>query len=183
MLLSRCCVRWALAAAAGLAVQAGTAAPAAPAAAAPAQVNVTLVEPARFADAGYSHRMATAAELAQLQQALQGALQPLAERRLAPGDELQVQVLDVDLAGELQTLRWPTGSELRVMRDITWPRIALRYSLRHQGREVAGGEQRLSDLDYLSARPAGREGERYDPERRLMRRWFEQTFGPAEATH
>lgn len=175
MLLSRCFARWALAAGAGLVMQTGIAAP--------AQVSLTLVQPAQFTDAGYSHRTATPAELERLQQALQGALQPLAERRLPAGDQLQVEVLDVDLAGELQMLRWPTGGELRVMREITWPRITLRWRLLHEGREVSSGEQRLSDLNYLAGRPPGGDSERYDPERRLMQRWFEQTFGPLSSPH
>ena len=175
MLLSRCFARWVLAAGAGLAMQAGIAAP--------AQLSVVLVQPAQFTDAGYSHRSATAAELARLQQALQGALQPLVDQNLPAGDQLQVDVLDVDLAGELQLMRWPTGSELRVMRDITWPSITLRYRLMREGRELRRGEQRLSDLNYLAGRPPGADVERYDPERRLMRRWFEQTFGPLSAPH
>lgn len=173
MLLSRCFARWVLAAGTGLVMQAGMAAP--------AQVSLVLVQPAQFTDAGYSRRTATAAELERLQQALQGALQPLAAERLPAGDQLQVEVLDVDLAGELQMMRWPTGSELRVMREITWPRITLRWRLLHEGREVSRGEQRLSDLNYLAGRPPGSDSDRYDPERRLLQRWFQQTFGAGPA--
>ena len=150
-----------------------------PGLAAAGAVRVALVEPARFADAGYSHRQATPAELAQLQQALQGALQPLAERGLPAGAQLQLQLLDVDLAGELELLRRPTGTETRVMREITWPRLSLRWRLEQDGRELRAGEQLLSDLNYLAHQPPGRSAERYEPERRLLQRWFQQTFGPA----
>lgn len=142
-----------------------------------ARVSVQLVQPARFTDAGYRQSMASPAELEQMRRAFEAALQPLAARALPAGDTLSVEVLDVDLAGELDPFRSRGGSELRVLREITWPRITLRYTLGHDGAVAASGEQRLSDLDYLHSRPVGMGATRYEFETRLLRRWFEQNFG------
>lgn len=142
---------------------------------APPQVTVQLVQPTRFSDAGYSRALATPGELAQMRQAFEAALRPLAERRLKAGDQLDVEVLDVDLAGELEPLRSRGGGDLRVMREITWPPITLRYTLRHGGAVLRSGEQRLSDLDYLGGRSSTSSPARYEYEARLLRRWFEQS--------
>jgi hypothetical protein len=49
-------------------------------------------------------------------------LQRLGARVLPEGDSLRVEVLDVDLAGHFEPLRFHSGSEVRIVRDITWPR-------------------------------------------------------------
>lgn len=139
------------------------------------QVVLQLVAPERFADVGYSQRQPTDAELQALRQALQAALQPLVRRSLQPGDRLSLEVLDIDLAGELQPTR--QGRELRVMRGATWPRLSLRYTLQRAGSVVAQGEQRLSDMAYLEHRPAGGDAPRYAHEAAMLRDWFQRTLG------
>lgn len=152
-----------------------------PVAAGSAQLVLRLVSPERFADAGYSRRQPGPDELEVLRLALQQALQPLVQRSLQPGDVLTLELLDLDLAGELQ----PTagGRDLRVLRGATWPRMQLRYSLLRDGAVQAQAEQQLSDLAYLDRRTAftkfSSDTGRYGFEQALLRDWYLRTLGSA----
>jgi hypothetical protein len=100
--------------------------------------------------------------------------------RLPEGQVLTLDVQDIDLAGELR----PAGlnGELRVARGgADWPAMTLRWSLAADGRTLASGEDRLSDMDYLSRGRFGND----DPlffEKRMVERWFEQRLGPRAAS-
>lgn len=141
------------------------------------QLSLRLVAPERFSDAGHGRRQPGADELEALRQALEQALQPLVQRSLQPGDQLTLELLDVDLAGELQPTR--TGRELRVLRGATWPRLQLRYSLLRGGSVQAQGEQQLSDLAYLDRRLAAADASRYAFEAALLRDWYQRTLQDA----
>lgn len=142
-----------------------------------AQLVLRLVGPERYTDAGYSQRQPGPGELEALRHALHQALQPLVQRSLQPGDVLTLELLDLDLAGELQ----PTagGRELRVLRGATWPRMQLRYSLLRDGAMQAQAEQQLSDLAYLERRATAADGGRYVFEQALLRDWYQRTLDPA----
>jgi len=72
-----------------------------------------------------------------------------AARELAPGERLEVEITDIERAGEFE---WAAGrsDHVRVVRDIYPPRIVLNYSLHGPGGEVIdGGERELTDLGFL----------------------------------
>lgn len=98
--------------------------------------------------------------------------------RLPDAQTLRIEVLDVDLAGEHDPYRW---NDARVMRGKTdWPRLELRWVLLDSGRELRRGQERLSDLGYLSPSTDLRAG-RVDlaHEKRLVENWFLERFAPA----
>ncbi len=111
-------------------------------------------------------------------------LQRLAEHfkslaaRLPDGQVLKVDVVDLDLAGQLKPTR--TGADLRVMRGgADWPAMQLHWTLSANGQTLASRDERLSDMNYLAqARLANNDSLFY--EKRMVDRWFEQRFG-AEA--
>jgi hypothetical protein len=94
---------------------------------------------------------------------------------LAAGQTLTVEVLEVNLAGELE---WVRGAErIRVMREIGWPLIEMRYTVRQGGIVSSEGTARISDMAYLSQ---GRPNEVQGPmgfERRMLQRWLKTTLG------
>lgn len=103
----------------------------------------------------------------------------LAARHLADGQALQVQVLDVDLAGELKPQWRRGGDEIRVLgAGADWPSMHLRWTLRQGDDTVASGEERLSDMAYqFGLRPSSHETLPY--EARMLGDWFSRQFGPA----
>lgn len=107
-----------------------------------AATTVTFVEPDNFSDVpfSYAERERTLAEL-------RGHLEMLGAR-LPAGQDLRVEVLDVDLAG----ITRPTSSrpELRILNGgADWPRVHLRYTVEQGGQVVKSGEERLSDMTYM----------------------------------
>lgn len=135
-----------------------------------AAVEVSFLAPERFVDAGrYPGERAKPGGGALRELALH--LERLGETRLPADRTLKVEVLNVDLAGRFEPWR-ATAYDVRIMREATWPRVALRYVLEQDGRELARGEETLSDLNYLD-RPAGRLAR--DPlrfEKAMLDDWF-----------
>ncbi len=144
----------------------------APLAAAAGSVEVNYVKPTEFADAGRS-----AIDREETLQTLTRHFTELAQQ-LPANQTLRLEVLDVDLAGEL----WPVrGQEIRILRNrADWPRITLRYTLLEDGRTLKAGEARLADMGYgfFPGTPAQRERPLHF-EQRMLARWFDETFGSA----
>jgi hypothetical protein len=136
--------------------------------------QVRFIDPDRFADADRS--AFGLAERQRTLEAIERQFQALAARHLGADQTLAVEVIDIDLAGELRLSRG--GRDARVLKggaDI--PRLAFRYRLQRGDTLVASGEERLSDLDYL--RPTGSPAARNQPlahEQRLLARWFVERF-------
>ena len=101
-------------------------------------------------------------------------LQGLA-KQLPDDQQLSLEVLDVDLAGELL---FHGAQELRVLRGgADWPRIQLRYTLTRDGRTLKSGEAQISDLAYLYTL-RGR-AEFYGDlayEKHMLQGWFQKTL-------
>lgn len=131
--------------------------------------DVRFVEPERFSDAGRS-----AFDREQVLASLGTHLTQLAQR-LPDGQRLRIEVLDLDLAGE-SILRH--GTDVRVLRGgADWPQIRLRWTLEQGGVALKSGEDRLSDLGYLSGRASHASSEGAFPhERRLLTQWFRAQF-------
>lgn len=153
---------------AGLLVAAGCAAA--------ADVSVTFVQPETFTDAGSSRGRATQRELAELQQEIHEHLQRLADRKLAASDTLNIEVLDIDLAGSFEPHRLARLSDVRVIRDVASPRITLRYTLKQGDRVVTGPEEQLSDMSFLLSHNRYMSGDRLRYEKPLLDAWFEKRF-------
>lgn len=139
--------------------------------------NVTFIAPQKYTDASYSQPVASESDRAQVMRDVEQHLQRLATKGLAPIDTLKVEVLDIDLAGHFPPLG-VGGSDLRVVTDIMGPRIKLRYSLvRDDSAPVSGGEEVLSDLNFMVPSNRYSSGDRLRYEKALLDRWFEKRFG------
>ena len=136
-----------------------------------ATVEVRYIEPDNFSDLGRSswdRERAMGALTAHLQKLGQG---------LPEAQTLRFEITDIDLAGDIRPWGW---HELRVLRgQADWPRINLRYTLVEGQRTLNSGEAQLSDLSYMqSLSGRDRSGEELAFEKRMVRRWFADTFTP-----
>jgi hypothetical protein len=97
---------------------------------------------------------------------------------LPPGQDLRIEVLDIDLAGRLiPSVR--LGRDLRVLRgQADWPRIELRYSLEQDGQVIKRGEAQLSDMNYMNHTTRYFDSEALRYEKQMIDDWFEKTIGP-----
>lgn len=135
-------------------------------------VEVSFVAPAQFTDVerGVIDRERTLRSLSEILQTL--------GRALPDGQTLSLEILDVDLAGEIEPLRW-SWHDLRVLRGgVDSPRMTVRYTLQADGRTIKAGQAQLSDMNYLFAargHPLRHSGV-LPYETRMLKQWFDENF-------
>ena len=115
-----------------------------------ARVVVNFFEPENFADAkndSFGDDRGRDWVLAQLKEHI---LQT-ASRYLAPGQQLEINVTNVDLAGAFEPWRGLDFDHIRMVREIYPPRMTLQFRLLDAaGNVVNSGRRELQDLGYLA---------------------------------
>ncbi|MRI54973.1 DUF3016 domain-containing protein [Methylobacterium sp. DB1607] len=160
--------------AAGLALLAALAAPLSLAASpAAAQVRVTFVAPERYTDA--QNRFGSGPSLRVVLAEMRRLFETLGDAVLAPGQALDIAVLDIDLAG-LDQPSFGAAQGVRVVTDITPPRFRLRYALKERGRTVLTAEETVSDINFLLRATRLSSGQTFFYEREVLRDWFQARF-------
>ena len=145
--------------------------------AAAAVVSVSFPQAERYTDAERG------AEAERVRQALAQALTALGGSLLPAAQSLEVQVLDIDLAGERRPLR-RAGADARVMRGtVDWPRIRLHFTWREGDRVLADEVADIADMDYLRQPQAGMSTSALPYERRMLDDWFHRRFAAPPAAH
>ena len=116
----------------------------------PDNVSVHYKDPQHFTEAKRSfgmHRVHANDYL----QPLKAYIDQRASRVLAPGQRLDIEVTDVDLAGEYEPWRGPRMDDVRIIKDIYPPRIDLDFTLYGaDGKVLRQGHRTLRDLSFLS---------------------------------
>lgn len=138
--------------------------------AASAGVTVNYVESDKFADLPFPSW--------ERQEVLESLAEYFAElgKALPAGQELKVEVTDIDLAGR-EYPNWRNGQELRVLKgSADWPVMELRYTLSANGQVLASGNARLSDMNYLHRSTRMSHGEHLRYEKRMIEEWFNKTI-------
>ncbi|GGY73387.1 DUF3016 domain-containing protein [Pseudoduganella plicata] len=96
-------------------------------------------------------------------------LEKLSER-LPAGQQLVVEFLDIDLAGDVFP-RVPV-QDIRVLKGrADWPRMHLRYRIEQDGAVLRSGERELADPNYLM-HSSRHNGELYQHEKIMLDDWF-----------
>ncbi|HWB50594.1 MAG TPA: DUF3016 domain-containing protein [Stellaceae bacterium] len=139
-----------------------------------AEVQVTFVAPEHYTDASLYNGYGAAGRAPALRQ-IEQTLHRLGERYLRPSQRLSVDVLDVDLAGRFEPWR-PQAFDVRLMREVTWPRIKLRYTLTEAGRPSRSGEEDVSDEMYLTRAGIRSSVDVMPYEKAMLERWFRARF-------
>jgi len=136
--------------------------------AANAGVTVTFIEPDKYTDVG---RYSRSTNSEQVQKDLEAHLVKLGQRMPA-NQNLAIEVLDIDLAGE-DRFHYGGGTDVRVQRGrADWPSMRLRYTLERDGRKETK-EARLSDMNYQErVRPIS-STETLPYEKRMLTDWFD----------
>lgn len=139
-----------------------------------ADVRVTFTAPETYVDAGLLREDGARAREVTLG-TIREQLVRLGERYLAPSQTLEVEVLDIDLAGELEW--WHGPYDIRFLRSYTWPKIKLRYTLKQDGQPLRSAEELVSDPSYqMNVIAATRSGDVMPYEKEMLARWFRSRF-------
>ena len=140
------------------------------ASAASAGVTVKYIESDKFADLPFSPW-----DREQTLEQLTDYFSKLGEQ-LPAGQDLEIEVLDVDLAGrEYPNMR--SGRELRILKGTAdWPIINLRYTLTQNGQVLKVGDSRLSDMNYMQRISRFSDSDALRAEKRMIDDWFNETI-------
>jgi len=138
------------------------------------RAEVSYAPQERLTDAG-----STVHEILRTQHLLTSHLEKLA-KSLPDGQVLKVEVRDIDLAGELETL---VPDRVRVLGRVPdSPRLDLRFELLAGGGSVLRrGDVVLTDMDYLRRGVSVRRDQPLAYERRLLDDWFRNAVAPGIA--
>ena len=112
-----------------------------------AMVEVNFLEPDKFSDLRSTFGQLEAEEryLTELRQYVEST----AARRLPPGQRLQLNITDVDMAGEFEPHRGSSFSDTRLVKETYPPRIRLNFQFTDaNGDTIAQGERTLTDLTF-----------------------------------
>ncbi len=141
----------------------------------PSNVAVNFIKPDKFTDATYENRISSRE---QVTRDLAAYLGDLGRRYLPADQQLEIDITDVDLAGRYEP--WNVqAADVRFMRDVTWPRIGLKYRLLEGGAEIAKGEESISDMNYLTRIGLRSTSDRLRYEKSMLDEWFRGRFDPA----
>jgi len=144
-------------------------------------VNVRWGDPAKFAEIRYSHNSFESRRGNWVEE-LAEYLRERAAPRLLPGERLDVEIVDVDLAGDYEPWRGVRYQDTRFLLDIYPPRMTLNLTRTDaNGTVVAQGERKLSDMGYLlSAGVVGRSTDNLRYEKNMINQWLTREFPKAE---
>ncbi|WP_307174361.1 DUF3016 domain-containing protein [Duganella sp. CF517] len=141
-----------------------------------ADVSVTFVKPEEFTDMPRSpiERERLQKDFAQYFASL--------DKQLPPGQNLSIEVVDIDLAGQL----WPRrsgGEDIRIMRGgADWPQMHLRYTLEENGQVLRSGDERLSNMNYQQRMGRHSDSDTLRYEKQMIDEWFGKTIVPKVAS-
>lgn len=142
--------------------------------AASADVTVNYIQPERFSDLPFApwEREAVLKDLTQHFAKL-GA-------QLPPGQNLRIDVQDIDLAGREYPNRGPRDLRIVKQNGVDWPRIDLHFAIESNGQVLRSGDVQLRDMAFMDriGRYTDNDSLRY--EKRMIDDWFYSTIAPRE---
>ncbi|MES2315926.1 MAG: DUF3016 domain-containing protein [Pseudomonadota bacterium] len=133
-----------------------------------AGAKLTFVQPETFSDVPFSSW-----DRERLLKDLRAHFDKLAAT-LPPGQQLDVEVTDIDLAGET----WPAnfgGQNIRIMRGrADWPKMSLRYTITQNGQVLKSGTADIADMNYQQNMTRFGDSDALRYEKRMLDQWFKQ---------
>ena len=142
-------------------------------------VSVSWNDPAMFMELRHSINRCDAARGHWLTD-LAMHLRKQAERRLGPGERLDLTIVDVDRAGDYEPGQNVALYDTRILRDIYPPRMTVQF--RHYGAGsavIAEGERKLTDLAYLTGINPINSTDALRYEKRMIDTWLRRELATA----
>jgi len=138
-----------------------------------ASVEIVYLEPESYTDA--SLRYYDSPEKSVVLKDLSKHLEKLSDQYLDTTQQLKMEILDMDLAGRFEP--WHArGYDIRYLRDITWPRMKVRYELLENGQIISSAEETISDMSYLMHVNRYFHSDRLRYEKSMLDGWFRSRF-------
>lgn len=101
--------------------------------------------------------------------------------KLPAGQDLKIDVSDVDLAGSIEPARASTNADFRILRGgADWPMIKFKFVVEGAGKVIKSGEARVTDLNYLRGFNHYRSSESLRYEKAMLDDWFARHIASAK---
>jgi Protein of unknown function (DUF3016) len=143
------------------------------------RVAVVFVQPDQFTDCKRTSWGGTSTDLLN---ELQKFMQTTGDYYVPAGMHLAIKVTNVDLAGEFEPQLGPQFDDVRMVRAIYPPRIALNFVLTNaQGAVVSSGQRDLTDPAF-QMRLAWPDDDYLHYEKGMLRDWFSAEFQHLKAS-
>lgn len=133
-------------------------------------VTVRFVSPDQYTDGDPRGGMPTKGVL----EAFQRYFESAGGKRLHAGQQLAIDVLDIDLAGEISPRR---AQGVRIMGEVTPPRIRLAYRLTEGDKVVSEGNDFVVNSNYLADAPYRTDADPLFYEKKMLDAWFNDRIG------
>ncbi len=135
-----------------------------------AAATVTFIKPENFADMPFMQH-----DRDRVLKEIEAHFSKLASQ-LPAGQDLKVDILDVDLAGRMEP-QFRGTQEVRILKGgADWPTIQLRYRVEAKGAVLKSGEARVADMNYLRHRPRYDASDLIRYEKQMLDEWFNRTL-------
>lgn len=100
--------------------------------------------------------------------------------KLPAGHSLLVTVKDLDLAGDVNPMYRIDHSDIRVVKEIYFPRMTFDYQLLDSNGQVVLAEQdvKIKDMGFMNSSPIGLGSTEFVYEKQMLKNWFQKTLTP-----
>ena len=94
-------------------------------------------------------------------------------KKLPEGYQWDITVTDVDLAGDVRPFFHHGMNDVRVIKELYWPRMSFSYELKDAaGKSVASGKEDVKDMNFLMRRSLSTGTGGFQYEEQMLRDWF-----------
>lgn len=135
------------------------------------EVKLTWQEPEKFADIRSTSETRDAFQERVIKE-LGKVFVDLANK-LPDGVTWIATVTDIDLAGDVRPMMRHGTGDIRVVKDIYWPRMSIRYSmLDARGQVISEGKEDIKDMSFMLGNPMAARNTAFQYEAKMLRDWF-----------
>lgn len=108
--------------------------------------------------------------------------------KLPAGYRLEVTVKDLDLAGDVNPMFRMDHNDIRVIKEIYFPRMNFDYVLFDANKQqiAIGQDEKVKDMGFMMSAPSGFSHRQFAYEAEMLKKWFNRTIVPklpATTTH
>ncbi len=137
------------------------------------EVKVTWQDPDKYTDIRPTSETREAFQQ-RVTKELDAVFQDLA-KKLPDGVQWEVTVTDLDLAGDVRPPQGARINDIRIVKDLYWPRMSLHYKMSDSsGKVLAEAKEDIKDMNFLmsSMIPSGHTSLQY--EEKMLTDWFKK---------
>jgi hypothetical protein len=144
-------------------------------------VSVTWADPATFTELKASGNRFESAQGDWLLQ-LAKYMRKQADKQLAPGNKLELTIVDIQRAGRYEPWHGLDRQNIRMIREIYPPRMTVKYrETDANGAVVAEGERKLTDLAFMVNSGMINDSDPLRYEKRMIDSWLRRDFNRTAA--